>query len=77
MILCLIFLYLYLGSDYSAGSPILVTLPAGTTEECFTIRIINDLQSEANEIFEMQLIPLFDIGTIISNAVVVIFDDDG
>ena len=70
-------LYLYVGSDYIADSTILVTLPAGTTEECFTIQIINDLKSEANETFGMQLIPIFDIGTIISNAVVVIHDDDG
>ena len=71
------YMFFSLGFDYTDVSQILVTLPAGTTEECFTIQIMNDVQVEANETFEMELMPIFDIGTIISNALVTIIDDDG
>ena len=63
--------------DYFDTSIIFVTLPAGTTEECTAIQIIDDSQVEGNETFEIDVIPIFDIGTIISNAVVTIIDDDG
>ena len=63
--------------DYFDTPIIFVTLPAGTTEECTAIQIIDDSQVEGNETFQIDVIPIFDIGTIISNAVVTIIDDDG
>ena len=63
--------------DYSGTSTIFVTLPAGTTEECTAIQIIDDSLIEGNETFQIDVFPIFDIGTIISNAVVTIIDDDG
>ena len=63
--------------DYFDISIVFVTLPAGTTEGCVAIQIIDDSQIEGNETFEIDVTPIFDIGTIISNAVVTIIDDDG
>ena len=74
---CLHSIYLSSGVDYFATPIIFVTLPAGTTEECIVIQIIDDSLIEGNETFQIDVIPIFDIGTIISNAVVTIIDDDG
>ena len=73
MIRCIV---AYSGVDFIFSLPI-VTLPAGTTEACTNIQIINDeTVLEGNETFGVEITPLIPVPVNISTAVVTIIDDD-